>query len=131
AQGSISTGCDEQFSWWRITLPHLEAATFEAALASHKDALIAQWKRDRDTSGGAAENAPPLPDTVEGFMRLVEAGWDAEAARRPNGHRSTVAAHLDVTSRIAALHLGPLLSDGDRQYLLCDATCEVWFERDG
>ncbi|RDH73899.1 HNH endonuclease, partial [Mycolicibacterium moriokaense] len=20
---------------------------------------------------------------------------------------------------------------GDRQYLLCDATCEVWFERDG
>ncbi len=33
--------------------------------------------------------------------------------------------------RAAALHLGPLLSDADRQYLGCDATCEVWFERDG
>jgi len=29
------------------------------------------------------------------------------------------------------LHLGPLLSDADRQYLTCDATCEVWFERAG
>jgi hypothetical protein len=29
------------------------------------------------------------------------------------------------------VHLGPLLSDSERQYLTCDATCEVWFERDG
>jgi Domain of unknown function (DUF222)/HNH endonuclease len=29
------------------------------------------------------------------------------------------------------LHLGPLLTDAERQYLTCDATCEVWFERDG
>ncbi len=33
--------------------------------------------------------------------------------------------------RAAALHLGPLLTDAERQYLTCDATCEVWFERDG
>ena len=39
--------------------------------------------------------------------------------------------HLDVESHVAALHLGPLLPDGDRQYLTCDATCEVWFERHG
>src|SRR4051795_7271871 len=26
---------------------------------------------------------------------------------------------------------GPLLSDADRRYLTCDATCEVWFERAG
>ncbi|WP_082695698.1 HNH endonuclease signature motif containing protein, partial [Mycobacterium sp. IS-1742] len=39
--------------------------------------------------------------------------------------------HLDIKDRIAALHLGPLLSDADRRYLSCDATCEVWFERDG
>ena len=30
-------------------------------------------------------------------MRLVEAGWDAEAARRPHGHHTTVVMHLDVT----------------------------------
>ncbi len=64
-------------------------------------------------------------------MRLVEAGWDAEAARRPHGQHTTVVMHLDVKERIAALHLGPLLSEAERRYLMCDATCEVWFERDG
>ena len=39
--------------------------------------------------------------------------------------------HLDVKEKVAALHLGPLLTDADRRYLSCDATCEVWFERDG
>ena len=39
--------------------------------------------------------------------------------------------HLDVKDRIASLHLGPLLSAAERQYLSCDATCEVWFERSG
>jgi len=28
-------------------------------------------------------------------MRLVEAGWDAEAARRPHGHHTTVVVHVD------------------------------------
>ena len=64
-------------------------------------------------------------------MSLVHAGWDTDVAARPHGQRTTVVAHLDIESRIAALHLGPLLSDDDRQYLLCDATCEVWFERNG
>ena len=64
-------------------------------------------------------------------MRLVESGWDAEAARRPHGHHTTVVMHLDVKQRVAALHLGPLLSEAERRYLTCDATCEVWFERDG
>ena len=64
-------------------------------------------------------------------MRLVEAGWDAEVARRPHGHHTTVVMHLDVKQRAAALHLGPLLSEAERRYLMCDATCEVWFERDG
>ena len=64
-------------------------------------------------------------------MRLVEAGWDAEVARRPHGHHTTVVVHVDVEQRVAALHLGPLLSDAERRYLTCDATCEVWFERDG
>jgi hypothetical protein len=39
--------------------------------------------------------------------------------------------HVDIADKLASLHLGPLLSDADRQYLTCDATCEVWFERHG
>jgi hypothetical protein len=42
-----------------------------------------------------------------------------------------VVVHVDVEQQIGALHLGPLLSESERQYLTCDATCEVWFERDG
>jgi hypothetical protein len=130
-QPSITKTSDEEFSCWRIKLPHLEAATFDAALASHRDALIAEWKHDREDRGRASVHSPPFPGTAEAFMRLVEAGWDAEAARRPHGHHTTVVVHVDVEARAAALHLGPLLTDAERQYLTCDATCEVWFERDG
>jgi hypothetical protein len=72
-----------------------------------------------------------MPSTVDAFLALVDAGWDAEAARRPHGQRTTVVVHVDVEKPVASLHLGPLLSDADRQYLTCDATCEVWFERRG
>jgi len=64
-------------------------------------------------------------------MSLVDAGWDAEVARRPHGQHTTVVMHLDVKDRAASLHLGPLLSEPERRYLDCDATYEVWFERDG
>ena len=53
------------------------------------------------------------------------------ATRRPHGQHTTVVVHVDVEARAAALHLGPLLTDAERQYLSCDATCEVWFERAG
>jgi hypothetical protein len=128
---SISKTGDEASTTWRITLPHADAATFDSALSSHHDALVADWKRDHDTGTGESPNRPPLPNTVDAFMALIEAGWDTEVARRPHGQRTTVVMHLDVADRIAALHLGPLLPDADRQYLTCDATCEVWFHRDG
>ena len=113
-------------------LPHLEAAKFDAALASHRDALIAEWKRDHDNGDRASDQRPPLPNTGAAFMRLVEAGWDAEVgcpAARAAHHRGGACGRRG--QRAAALHLGPLLSEADRRYLSCDATCEVWFERDG
>ncbi|WP_044081186.1 HNH endonuclease signature motif containing protein, partial [Mycobacterium canetti] len=128
---SISKSSDEQFSCWRIKLPHVEAAKFDAALQSHLDALIAEYKRDYDNSDRPSDQRPPLPTTAEAFLRLVEAGWDAEVTRRPHGQHTTVVMHLDVQERAAALHLGPLLSESERRYLLCDATFEAWFERDG
>ena len=126
---SITKTSSEEFSCWRIKLGHLDAAKFDAALASHRDALIAEWKLDHGDGDRALDQRPPLPTTDEAFMRLVEAGWDAEAARRPHGHHTTVVVHVDVEQRAAALHLGPLLTEAERQYLTCDATCEVWFER--
>jgi hypothetical protein len=128
---SITKTSDEESSTWRITLPHDEAATFDAALQSHQDAVVTEWKRDHAASGPVSEQTPPFPGAVDGFMSLIEAGWDTEVARRPHGQRTTVVVHVDVEARVAALHLGPLLADEDRRYLTCDATCEVWFERHG
>jgi hypothetical protein len=130
-QPSITKTSTDEFSCWRITLPHLDAAKFDAALASHRDALISEWNHDHGTGERTADLAPPLPGTVEAFMRLIEAGWDAEAARRPHGQHTTVVVHVDTEQRAAALHLGPLLTDAERRYLTCDATCEVWFQHHG
>jgi Domain of unknown function (DUF222)/HNH endonuclease len=128
---SITHTSDEQFCYYRITLPHLEAAKFDAALQSHLDALVAEWKLDHDNGADESGQRPPLPNTGAAFLRLVDAGWDAEAARRPHGHHTTVIVHVDVKDKVAQLHLGPLLSDADRRFVTCDATGEVWFERHG
>ena len=132
---SIGKTSDETSCTWRITLPHDEAAVLDAALASHLDRLITQWKHDHadgadDRSDGAG-GAPPMPNTVDAFLALVTAGWDGEAAVRPHGQRTTVVVHVDVDQRVGSLHLGPVLTDADRQHLTCDATYEAWFERDG
>ncbi|MDV3135148.1 HNH endonuclease signature motif containing protein [Mycobacterium sp. 29Ha] len=126
-----TTHSDEQTTTWKITLSHLDAATFDAAVQSHLDAAVAAWKRDHDTDTLPAAVASPFPTKGEAFMSLVEAGWDADATRRPHGQHTTVVVHLDIKEQVAALHLGPLLTDADRRYLTCDATCEVWFHRDG
>jgi hypothetical protein len=128
---AITKTADDESTTWRITLPHAEAATFDAALRSHTDALVADWKRDHTDGADMSEQTPPFPGLVDGFMSLVEAGWDTEVARRPHGQHTTVVVHLDVEHRAAALHLGPFLSENDRRYLMCEADCEVWFERHG
>ncbi|OBG34750.1 HNH endonuclease signature motif containing protein [Mycolicibacter heraklionensis] len=130
-QPAITKNSNAEFDIWRISLPHTESAIFDAALQSHLDALIAQWNRDRDPSTTTPDNHPPMPTQIDAFLSLLESGWDAEAQRRPHGQRTTVVVHLDVEQQIGNLHLGPLLSEAERQYLTCDATCEVWFERDG
>lgn len=126
---SISKTVEDDHTTWRIRLPQVEAAKFEAALASHQDALVADWRRVHDAEPG--EQTAPFPDTVDAFLSLIDAGWDADVARRPHGQHTTVVVHLDVEQDLATLHLGPLLSDEDRAYLLCDATGELWLEKNG
>ncbi|ORA38037.1 HNH endonuclease signature motif containing protein [Mycobacterium aquaticum] len=120
---------------YQITLPRLEAAKLDAGMRSHQEALIAAWKRDDDEGDQVSEQAPPFPNTVDAFMSLVEAGWAADVAARPHGQHTTVVVHVDLDKHsekpVAALHLGPVLTDDERRYLTCDATCEVWFERHG
>lgn len=129
-RGEITTTSDHEYTYWRIRLPHEQAAKFQAALQSHKDGLIARWTRDHaDNEPGP--HRPPMPDLTDAFMALVDAGWDAEAFRRPHGQHTTVVIHVDVATNLSALHLGPALTAEERRYLSCDATCEVWFERHG
>lgn len=55
---SITTTTDEQGSCYRIKLPHHGAATFEAALASHLDALIAEYDHDHGEGTGVSDQRP-------------------------------------------------------------------------
>ncbi|MCV6975127.1 DUF222 domain-containing protein, partial [Mycobacterium bourgelatii] len=95
-RGSVSKSGDGQYSWWRIKLPAVQAATFDAALGSHLEGLMAQWKREREAvgGGGGGEFAVPMPTMVEAFLALVQAGWDSEVARRPQGQHTTVVMHV-------------------------------------
>jgi hypothetical protein len=134
APRSLTQTSDADSVTWHITLPHHEAAVFDAALRSHQDKLVAEWRRDHAdgmSEEASSPSAPPFPNAVDGFLNLVHAGWDSDVAARPHGQRTTVVIHVDIETKVGALHLGPLLSDDDRQYLSCDATCEVWFERAG
>ncbi len=140
---SFSAVDGDGYTTYKIRLPKVEAAKFDAAVASHKDALIADWRRDHDAGDSddeqagelTSEQAPPFPDTTDAFMSLIEAGWDTDVTVRPHGAHTTVVVHLDLDRHadkpVAALHLGAVLSDEERRFLLCDATCEVWFERHG
>jgi hypothetical protein len=66
---SITSTAGAGFTRWRITLPAVEAATFQAALDCHREALVSEWTRDRDTGSPAPEAAAPMPGTVEAFLR--------------------------------------------------------------
>ena len=72
----------------------LEAAKFDAALASHRDALVAEWKRDHDDATPRIRSARRrCRKRLRRSCGLVEAGWDAEVARRPHGQHTTVVVH--------------------------------------
>ncbi|WP_131815753.1 HNH endonuclease signature motif containing protein, partial [Mycolicibacterium flavescens] len=144
---SKSTG--DNYTTYRITVPNLEAAKVDAALASHREALINDYRRDQGPDTPGDPDAPswegsgafkrekaqgfnlPFPTLTDAFMRMVETAWDADVARRPHGQHTTVIVHLDVDKRASWIHAGPALSDADRRYLLCDADCEVWLQQRG
>ncbi len=132
ARSISKTTHDDGSTTYKVRLPKLEAAKVDAALSSHQDALIADWKRNHEDAGEpVSDQVPPFPNCVDAFMSLVEAGWDADVALRPHGQHTTVVVHFDIDHDSAALHLGSVLTDEERRLLLCDATCEVWLEKHG
>ena len=56
-RASITKTTDEAFSCYRIKLGHLDAAKFDAALQSHRDALIAERKHDTTTTRMASRQS--------------------------------------------------------------------------
>src|SRR6201995_935395 len=58
---SIAMTSNEQGSCYRIPLDHHDSAKLNAALASHLDALIAEWKLDHGAGAGDSDQRPPLP----------------------------------------------------------------------
>ncbi|KUH71192.1 hypothetical protein AU184_26285 [Mycolicibacterium novocastrense] len=137
----ISKTVGEQATTYRITLPHLEAAALEAALQSHRDALIGEHTADHGPDTGADTHErrqlgdlrcrPPFPTLADAFMRMVHSAWDTEVARRPHDQHTTAIVHLDLDKPAAWPHLGPVLCEAERRMLLCDTTCQVWLERHG
>lgn len=78
------TSHDDGSVTYKIRLPKLEAAKVDAAVASHQDALVADWKRDHEnseTGDPVSDVVPPFPNQVDAFMSLIEAGWDSDVER--------------------------------------------------
>ena len=128
---SITKTSDEHGSCYRIRLPALEAAKFDAALASHRDALFAEWKRDHDEDAEAQISGRRCRTTL---MRLcvwsMRGGMPRRRAARTGIAPRWWCISMSRTGSRRCIWVR-CSSDSDRQYLLCDATCEVWFERDG
>ena len=82
--------------------------------------------------GGVSEHAPRLPSTVDAFMSLVEAGWDSRggpSTARAAHHRRRPSRRRPARSR-RCIWVRCCPRTNAATYL-CDATCEVWFERHG
>ncbi|MCA2246168.1 DUF222 domain-containing protein, partial [Mycobacterium sp. WUMAC-067] len=52
---SFTATANDKGACYRITLGPLDAAKFDAALASHRDALVAEWKRDHGEGDRAGD----------------------------------------------------------------------------
>src|SRR3546814_20372360 len=97
------------------------------------DARVNEWKAahtDRTGRGADDVAVPPFPTLAAAFVRLLEHGWDADATARPHGHRTTVVLHVEVESKVAALHLGPAPHAAHSLSLCLAANVETRFEPD-
>ena len=94
--------------------------------------MIAEWKRDHDNGDRADETiGQSLPRPARRSCGWSRPAGTPRSLAGPTGSAPPWSCISTSSNAPRQLHLGPLLSEADRRYLGCDATCEVWFERDG
>ncbi|MBV9920182.1 MAG: DUF222 domain-containing protein [Pseudonocardia sp.] len=125
---TLGFGTDERGWWFRGHTPFDEGASIEAALVAARDRLF------NDTTTPEDRNAI---DWIDALLLVCERSQRAGATERPDSDRHRVLWHLDCESdggssslRLQA-HLGSVLPDRLRRYLLCDATVTPVLRVDG
>jgi hypothetical protein len=123
-------GSDEHRWWLRAEAPLDEGAAIEAALVAARDRLF----NDARSTGERA-----AVDWIDALLLVCERSQHAGATERPDSDRHKVLWHLDchhdndtddTVLRLQA-HLGSVLPDRLRRYLLCDATVTPVLRIDG
>ena len=125
-QREVSFGADED-GWWRMIVGTSldDGSVFELALRRARDQLFHERHPDQETENPRTSTIT-WADALRRMADLALANLDG-AGRRP-GERYQVVFHLDPTQGDARLHLGPILPDTLRRYLLCDADVRAMFE---
>lgn len=110
----------------RLRLDADRGAEFEAILKAHSDVLWQEWK----AQGGAGS----FPTQVDAFMRMVRRSAEADAAGVGgvgDHRRHLVVLHVDVSTRVGQVHMGPAMPAWVVESLSCDATFQMLFTREG
>jgi hypothetical protein len=110
----------------RFRLDADRGAEFEATLKAHFDALWQEWK----AQGGAG----PFPKRIDAFMRMVRRSAEADAAGLGgvgDHRRHLVVLHVDVSTKVGHVHMGPVMPAWAVESLSCDATFQMLFTREG
>jgi hypothetical protein len=125
---TMGFGTDDRRWWLRAEAPLDEGAAIEAALVAARDRLF------NDATTPEDRNAI---DWIDALLLVCERSQREGAAERPDSDRHKVLWHLDCESdddgetlRLQA-HLGSVLPDRLRRYLLCDATVTPVLRIDG
>ena len=105
-QASITKNTDEHVTWWRIKLPHAQAATLDAAINAHREALITDWNQ---AHGDASQAGPPMPGDLEAFLRRLVPEGDRLYRHTTEGP-DDMPAH--VKSALTATQLSVPIVDG-------------------
>lgn len=130
---SVSSWFDDVGGWHLDAhLPAEEGAFWDRTLRTELEEMVREHKaRLASDDAGTAPVQPRFPRLADAFVRL---GWRARSSGdegRAASNRATVIVHLEAGTDVAQLHLGPTLSEAERQYLTCDARFETWIERHG
>ena len=122
-QRSITKNVGDDFTYWRIKLPHLRAAKFRrGAGVSSGCALIAEWKNDRANPDSASEQVAPVPEPSTPSCAQSRLMGCRSRPSAPTGSTAPWWSTSISSSAPPRCIWARLLGESDRRYLTCDAT---------